>query len=49
MKEDVGQRVTEVACAIGQTDAAREAASHLSDSKLEAVRAMCMKNGVTIE
>jgi len=36
-------------CAIGQTDAAREAALHLSDSKREAVRAMCMKNGVTIE
>jgi serine/threonine protein kinase len=37
------------ACAIGQPDAAREAALHLSDSKREAVRAMCMKNGVTIE
>jgi len=36
-------------CAIGKADAAREAASHLSDSKREAVRAMCTKNGVTIE
>jgi serine/threonine protein kinase len=37
------------ACAIGQTDVARESALHLSDSKREAVSAMCLKNGVTIE
>jgi len=36
-------------CAIGEADAAREAASHLSDTKREAVRAMCKENGVTIE
>jgi serine/threonine protein kinase len=36
-------------CAIGAADAAREAASHLSDTKREAVRAMCKENGVTIE
>jgi hypothetical protein len=37
------------ACAIGQPDAAREAASHLGDSKRELVRARCTKNGVTID
>lgn len=37
------------ACALGHADAAREAISHLGDSKREAVRAMCMKNGVSIE
>jgi serine/threonine protein kinase len=36
-------------CAIGEADAAREAASHLSDTKRELVRAMCKENGVTIE
>jgi hypothetical protein len=36
-------------CAIGEADAARQAASHLSDTKREMVKAMCMKNGVTIE
>ena len=36
-------------CAIGEADAAREAASHLGDTKRELVKAMCMKNGVTIE
>jgi serine/threonine-protein kinase len=36
-------------CAIGEADAAREAASHLSDSKRELVKAMCMKDGVTLE
>jgi hypothetical protein len=36
-------------CAIGEAHAAREAASHLSDTKREMVKAMCMKNGVTIE
>jgi serine/threonine-protein kinase len=36
-------------CAIGAADAAREAASHLSDSKRELVKASCEKNGVTIE
>ncbi|HJX66369.1 MAG TPA: hypothetical protein VJ860_20730, partial [Polyangia bacterium] len=36
-------------CAIGEADAAREAASHLSDTKRELVKAMCMKDGVTIE
>ena len=36
-------------CAIGEAGAAREAASHLSDTKREAVRAMCKENGVTIE
>ena len=37
------------ACAIGKADAAREAASHLGDSKRELVKATCGKNGVTIE
>jgi hypothetical protein len=37
------------ACAIGQIDAARVAIAHLGDSKREAVRARCMKNGVRIE
>jgi serine/threonine-protein kinase len=37
------------ACALGQVDAARVAISHLGDSKREAVRARCMKNGVRIE
>jgi tetratricopeptide (TPR) repeat protein len=37
------------ACAIGQPDVAREAASHLVDSKRALVRASCMKNGVTID
>jgi serine/threonine-protein kinase len=36
-------------CAIGKADAARAAASHLSDTKLEAVKAVCEKSGVTIE
>ena len=36
-------------CAIGKPDAAREAASHLSDTKREAIKAICKKNGVTIE
>src|ERR1039457_2220609 len=36
-------------CAIGKADAARAAASHLSDTKREAVKAVCEKNGVTIE
>jgi len=37
------------ACAMGKADAALEAASHLSDSKRELVKATCMKHGVTIE
>jgi hypothetical protein len=36
-------------CALGEANAAREAASHLSDTKREQVKATCMKNGVTIE
>jgi hypothetical protein len=36
-------------CAIGQADTAREAASHLSDTKRELVKAACEKHGVTIE
>ena len=36
-------------CAIGDADAAREAASHLSETRREMVKAMCMKNGVTVE
>jgi serine/threonine protein kinase len=36
-------------CAIGKADAARAAASHLNDTKREAVKAMCEKNGVMIE
>jgi hypothetical protein len=36
-------------CALGHADAAREAASHLSDTKREPVKAACAKNGVTIE
>ncbi len=41
--------ITTCSCAIGEADAAREAASHLSDTKRELVKAMCMKNGVIIE
>ncbi len=37
------------ACAIGQVDVAREAASHLSDSKRAPVKAACEKRGVAIE
>jgi hypothetical protein len=37
------------ACALGQADTARAAIAHLGDSKREAVRARCMKNGLTIE
>jgi hypothetical protein len=37
------------ACAIGKTDTAREAASHLSDTKREAIKEICKKNGLTIE
>jgi len=36
-------------CAIGKADAARAAAFHLNDTKREAIKAMCEKNGVTIE
>jgi serine/threonine-protein kinase len=36
-------------CAIGQADTAREAASHLSDTKRELVKETCEKHGVTIE
>ena len=36
-------------CAIGQADAAREAASHLSNTERELVRTMCKVTGVTIE
>jgi outer membrane protein assembly factor BamD (BamD/ComL family) len=36
-------------CALGQADAAREAASHLSDTRRELVKAVCKRNGVTIE
>jgi hypothetical protein len=36
-------------CAIGQADTAREAASHLSDTKRELVKAACEKHGVMIE
>jgi eukaryotic-like serine/threonine-protein kinase len=36
-------------CAIGDVAAAREAASHLSDTKRDLVKAMCMKKGVTIK
>ena len=36
-------------CAIGDADAAREAASHLNDTKRELVKAACAKRGVTIE
>ena len=36
-------------CAIGQTDAAREAVSHLNDANRELVKATCAKHGVTIE
>jgi hypothetical protein len=36
-------------CAIGKADAARVAASHLSDAKREAVKTVCEKHGVTIE
>ncbi len=36
-------------CALGQADTAREAASHLSDTRRELVKAVCKRNGVTIE
>jgi len=36
-------------CALGQADAARDAASHLSDTRRELVKAVCKRNGVTIE
>ena len=36
-------------CAIGQTDAAREAVSHLNAAKRELVKATCAKHEVTIE
>ena len=36
-------------CAIGQADAAREAFSHLGDTKRELVKATCAKHGVTID
>jgi len=36
-------------CAIGEAGAAREAASHLSDTKRELVKAVCEKHGLTIE
>ena len=36
-------------CAIGAAGTASEAASHLSDTKREMVKAMCMKNGVNVE
>jgi hypothetical protein len=36
-------------CAIGQAAVAREAASHLSDTRRELVKVVCKKTGVTIE
>jgi hypothetical protein len=36
-------------CALGEAGAAREAASHLSDTKRELVKAVCEKHGVTID
>jgi hypothetical protein len=36
-------------CALGKADAARQAISHLNDTKREAVKAVCAKKGVTIE
>jgi serine/threonine protein kinase len=36
-------------CALGRADAAREAMSHLNNTKREAVKAVCEKKGVTIE
>ena len=36
-------------CAIGKDAAAREAASHLSDTARELVKTMCKASGVTIE
>jgi serine/threonine-protein kinase len=45
----VYELVATCSCAMGRADDAREAASHLSDTKRELVKARCMKNGVTIE
>ena len=36
-------------CALGRADAAREAMSHLNNTKREAVKTVCEKKGVTIE
>ena len=43
------QIITSSSCAIGEATGAREGASHLDESKREMVKAVCAKNGVTIE